>query len=204
MTANTAFQATLAERLGPYITRGSALVIPEGIEVHYTEGTRSLIAELQALDGDRTEAQREVRDYAARLAAAPGEYQTAAARAARAGKPLPKDPIAGLERQRDETQRRVEALDAAVRAVGRELVNGLDTESDTAAAAAHEAAGKDLAGAIRAVHKAVAAAEEAERLWGLSQWAAAPTGGGQLPTLGTAVADLRKAGLQLGTARAEE
>jgi hypothetical protein len=197
MTANTTYQASLQERFAPFISRGSALAIPEGAEVHYTEPTRNLMTELTALAKDRTTAQAEVRDCAAKLAAAPAEFQTAAARAARAGETLPKDPIAGLERERGEAQRRVEALDAAVRAVGRELVSGLDTESVAASEAAYEAAGKDLAAAIRAVHRAVEATEKAERLWGLSQWAAAPTGGGQLPTLGTAVADLRKAGRTL-------
>jgi seryl-tRNA synthetase len=197
MTANTAYQATLQEKLAPYIARGSALVVPEGVEVHYSEQTQNLMAEVRALTTDRTKAQAEVRDLAAQLAAAPAAFQKEAARAARAGDELPGDPIVGLEQERDGAQRRVEALDAAVRAVSKELIDGLTNESADATASAYEAAVPDLAKAIKAVHAATAATEKAQRLVGLSRWAAAPDGQGRLPQIGSVVDDLRRAGRQL-------
>jgi chromosome segregation ATPase len=196
MTART-FEATLQEKLAPYISRGSAIVVPEGAEAHYSDDTRNLMAELRALTKDRTKAQAEVRDLAGQLAAAPAAFQREAARAARAGEELPSDPIVGLERERDQTQRRVEALDAAIRAVSKELIDGLANESADATASAYEAAVPDLAKAIKAIHTATAATEKAQRLVGLSRWAAAPDGQGRIPPIGTAVADLRRAGKQL-------
>ena len=197
MTTGHARYRPLTEILAPYISRGSVLQIPPGVEGCYTDETQALIEELRHLDRERREARSQVRQLGETLQAVPLEHQRAAAQAARDGTELPADPTAGLEAQRDEAGRQIDALEGAMRSVSRELIAALETEAAEASAVALKAAQPAIASAIKAAHEAVATAEAAEHQYALSRWAASPNGIGSLETLGTVIKDLRRAGRQL-------